>query len=527
MTKYTETKILKIKNKIEVVKKDNYTYRDLYNDFKSGRVVSVPELLQRILPKDVWTSLVANSYMIENFVFVGGSQLQTFIFITKKALLDSLNYEADISLSGENVEFIERSIEIVEGYKGAEEFIIDGQSRGLLALVPLFEGEIKYTGTIEFENGNSYTDFLWNELKSDEKDAILDQPIDGKVVTKGSLKDAAKLVVGINTNNPFTQPGKNWLVWFDTLKFKVSDDIIYWFSLPALCSPKYISEKSSKYMFSVSGHIQLLFETIHLIKNINSPANYKLPDSSMFYTILQDPTSYMKKLHLDSEEYALLKILIGSLADIQLTDIKIPKYANAMNLLIKYHFIFNSSFEIGQNLLEELFSDFQKYKTKVAVVDRKEFARLMIEEEIKSMSINQYELDDNGNIKVDSNGKKIDDREGIKYIMQSTTDTTKMRKRFKLIEKQLKTLISTLKDRGIIKLIHARQKENWYDVYNKTLGTKVDIFNRPISDIHYLENKNKYDIGHIKSNNDEGEETLDNKELENSHKNRSKGDRSY
>ena len=134
-------------------------------------------------------------------------------FITKKALLDSLNYEADISLSGENVEFIERSIEIVEGYKGAEEFIIDGQSRGLLALVPLFEGEIKYTGTIEFENGNSYTDFLWNEVKSDEKDAISEQPIDGKVVTKGSLKDAAKLVVGINTNNPFTQPGKNWLVW--------------------------------------------------------------------------------------------------------------------------------------------------------------------------------------------------------------------------------------------------------------------------------------------------------------------------
>ena len=151
----------------------------------------------------------------------------------------------------------------------------------------------------------------------------------------------------------------------------------------------------------------------------------------------------------------------------------------------------------------------------------------MIEEEIKSMSINQYELDDNGNVKVDSNGKKIDDREGIKYIMQSTTDTIRMQKRFKLIEKQLKTLIPTLKDRGIIKLIQARQKENWYDVFNKTSGTKEDMFGRPISDIHYLENKDKYDIGHIISNNNEGKETLENKELEDSHINRVKGDRNY
>ena len=111
--------------------------------------------------------------------------------------------------------------------------------------------------------------------------------------------------------------------------------------------------------------------------------------------------------------------------------------------------------------------------------------------------------------------------------MQSTTDTIRMRKRFKLIEKQLKTLISTLKDRGIIKLINARQKENWYDVFNKTSGTKEDMFGRPISDIHYLENKDKYDIGHKISNRDGGEETLDNKELEDSDKNRSKGDRSY
>lgn len=518
---------VKIKNKVEVTKKDNYTYRNLYNDLKSGRVVSVPELLQRILPKDVWTSLVANSYMTGNFVFEGGSQLQTFIFITKKALSNALNQAADISLSGENVEFIERAIKIIEGYKDAEEFIIDGQSRGLLALVPFFDNKIEYTGTIAFENGNSYSDFYWNDLQSDEKDAILDQVIDGKVVTKGSLKNAAKLVVGINTNNPFTQSGKNWLIWFDILKFKISDDIIYYYNLPALCSPKYISEKSGKYGFSVAGHIQLLFETIHLIKNINCPANYKLPDASMYYKILEDPTSYMKKIHLDSEEYNLLKILIGTLASIQLTDIKIPKYANAMNLLIKYHFIFNSSFERGQNVLEKLFSDFKKYKTKVAVVDRKEFARVMIEEEIKSMSINQYELDENGDVKVDSNGKKIDDREGIKYIMQSTTDVLRMQKRFDLIEVQLNTLIPTLKDRGIIKLIHERQKENWYDVFNKTSGTKEDMFGRPISDIHYLENKDNYDIGHIISNNDGGEEIIENKELEDAHKNKKKGDRSY
>ena len=45
-----------------------------------------------------------------------------------------------------------------------------------------------------------------------------------------------------------------------------------------------------------------------------------------------------------------------------------------------------------------------------------------------------------------------------------------------------------------------------------------------LTDLHYLENKSDYDIGHIII---KGEETLDNKELEDAGKNRSKGSRSY
>lgn len=520
--------ILKIINKLEVLAKKSYTYRKLYDDFKSGRVVSIPELLQRILPKDVWTKLVINAYMQENFIFDGGSKLQTFVFITKQALLDSFNQDADIALNNENAEFIEEAIDIINSYPNAEEFIIDGQSRGILALLPLFESETEYTGTISFNNKKSYTDFLFKELSDEERSIILDQEIDGKVVTKGSLKDAAKLVVGMNTNNPFTQPGKNWLIWFDQLKFNISRDIIYHFNLPALCSPKHIKEDSKKYKFSTSGHIQLIFENIHLIKNINTPANYKLPDASMFYTMLQDPALYMKKLSVDSEEYELLKISLGVLADIQETDIKIPKYANAINLLIKYQYLFNRKFEAGQDLLAELFPNWKKYTNKIKIVNRKEFAKVMIKDEIDSMLINEHELNSKGKPKKDPvTGKPIDDREGIKYIMQSTTDVIKMRKRFKLIEGFLKDTLRVLKDRGIIEIVQKRTSENWYDVYNKTKGTQIDMYGRPISDIHYLENQDQFHIGHKESNSSGGEETIENKELEDGKKNILKGDRNY
>tara|TARA_B110000285_G_C15080676_1_gene593314 strand:+ start:62 stop:1675 length:1614 start_codon:yes stop_codon:yes gene_type:complete len=521
------SKVIQIKTKVEVISEENYTYRKLWNDFRSGKIVSVPELLQRILPKDVWTALVANAYMRTNFIFIGGSKLQTFVFITKQALLDSFNKDIDMALNNDNAEFIQEAIDIINTYSDAEEFIIDGQSRGLLALVPFFENEIKYQDTITFNNKNSYTDFFFKELSNEERDAILNQEIDKKIVIEGSLKDAASLVVGMNTNNPFSPSAKNWLIWFDKLKFDISRDIIYHFNLPALCSSKHIAADLAKYKFSTSGHIQLLFETIHLIKNINTPANYKIPSASQFHKILQDPALYMNKLSVDSEEYEMLRVSLGALADIQLIKSKIPKYANAINLLIKYQFLFNRKFETAQDLLKEVFPSFEHYTSRIKVNDRKEFTKVMLENEINEMSINEHELDSEGNPKKDADGKKIDDREGIKYIMQSTDEISKMKNRFKLIEGFLKKTLITLKDRGIIEIVHKRTNENWFDVFRKTSGTQVDMYGRPISDIHYLENMDKYDIGHKESNRSGGEETIENKELEDSQKNKAKGDRSY
>jgi len=187
---------VKVIERVKVESKKKYTYRKLYDDLKSGRVASIPELLQRILPKDVWTALVANAYMQENFVFVGGSKLQTFVFMSKQALLDSFSVDMDIALNDENAEFIQEAIDMINSYPDAEEFVIDGQSRGLLALVRLFEDNIDYTGIIRFDNGNTYSDFKFSELSDKERDAILNQEIDGKLVTEGSLKDAAKLVIG-------------------------------------------------------------------------------------------------------------------------------------------------------------------------------------------------------------------------------------------------------------------------------------------------------------------------------------------
>ena len=71
------------------------------------------------------------------------------------------------------------------------------------------------------------------------------------------------------------------------------------------------------------------------------------------------------------------------------------------------------------------------------------------------------------------------------------------------------------------------EKVNWYDVYNKTKGTQEDIYGNPLSDIHYLENQEDYDIGHILSNDSGGSETLENKELEKKNKNRKKKARNY
>ena len=57
--------MLRIKSKLKVITKEGYTYRKLLGELKSGKVVSIPELLQRILPKDVWDNAVKNSYMDE------------------------------------------------------------------------------------------------------------------------------------------------------------------------------------------------------------------------------------------------------------------------------------------------------------------------------------------------------------------------------------------------------------------------------------------------------------------------------
>ena len=360
--------MLTIKSKLEVITKQNYTYRKLLGELKSGKIVSIPELLQRILPKDVWNDFVKNSYIKENFIFTGASELQAFRFIKKQALLDSLQNEAFKTLNDDHADFIESSIEIINSYPNAEEFIIDGQSRALLALEPFFNGEYKCSDTIEFSDGTVLTDFFFTEHESHkdlkeaptilndiQRDCLLDQSIDGKTVVKGNLKDAAELVIGMNTNNPFSQSGKNWLIWFDELKFKISDEIISHFSLPALFSKKHINEDSTKYKFSVAGHIEFMFEVLYMIKNINTPANYGLPNASQVNTMLNDGNKYIKKLQPDDNEYALLKILMGALADIQETSIVIPKYANAMNLIIKYQFMFNPNFEKGQDLLLDIF----------------------------------------------------------------------------------------------------------------------------------------------------------------------------
>jgi hypothetical protein len=534
--------MLRIKSKLKVITKEGYTYRKLLGELKSGKVVSIPELLQRILPKDVWDNAVKNSYMDENFIFTGASELQAFRFIKKQALVDSLQNDIFKTLNDDHAEFIEKSLEIINRYPDAEEFIIDGQSRGLLALVPFFDGEHKYINSIEFENGQIITGFFFTEhecqknlkdpviLNDVQRDCLLDQLIDGKTVIKGNLKDAAALVIGMNTNNPFSQSGKNWLIWFDELKFKVSDEIISHFNLPALFSKKHISEDSTKkYNFAIAGHVQFMFESIHMIKNINTPANYSLPSAGKVNTMLNNTNIYIKKLQPDDNEYALLKICMGSLADIQMTDIMIPKYANAMNLMIKYQFMFNPDFERGQTLLEEIFpGSWVKYRSQVKINDRKEFARYMITEEINSMHINEHELDSEGNVKKDKYNKTITDREGIKYIMQAANDTQKMAKRFELIEGFLKPILSKLKDLGIIEIVQKRKNsDSWYAVYNKTKGTQEDVYGRPIVDSQYLENKADYDIGHIEPTRKGGEDTIDNKELEDAGKNRSKGARNY
>jgi len=533
--------MLRIKSKLKVRTKVDYTYRNLLSELKSGKVVSIPELLQRILPKDVWNNIVKNSYMNENFIFTGASELQAFRFITKQALLDSLLNEVFKTLNDDHADFIESSIEIINSYPDAEEFIIDGQSRGLLALVPFFDGEVKYTNSIEFSDGEVFTDFFFTEHESQkdlkdpvilndvQRDCLLDQYIDGKTVIKGNLKDAAALVIGMNTNNPFSQSGKNWLIWFDELKFRMSDEIISHFSLPALFSKKHINEDSIKYKFSVAGHIQFMFEVLYMIKNINTPANYGLPNSSQVNTMLTDGNKYLKKLQPDDDEYALLKICMGALADIQMTDIMIPKYANAMNLIIKYQFMFNPSFEKGQDLLVDIFPNiWEKYRSQIKINDREAFTKYMITEEINSMRINEFELDSKDNVKKDKYNKPITDREGIKYIMQAAGDGQKMTKRFELIAESMKPVLNTLKDRGIIEIVQKRRNsDSWYAVYNKTKGTQEDMYGRPITDIHYLENKSDFQIGHGISNREGGEETLDNKELEDASKNMSKGARSY
>ena len=89
MTKYTKTKILRIKPEIEVTK-NIITMRQVMKFFRTGKWMSCPELIQRLIDKNAWKFATVNNYFKKSHTFTGGGILQNIITTTRDNMIAEL-----------------------------------------------------------------------------------------------------------------------------------------------------------------------------------------------------------------------------------------------------------------------------------------------------------------------------------------------------------------------------------------------------------------------------------------------------
>ena len=526
MTKYTKTKILRIKPEIEVTK-NIITMRQVMKFFRTGKWMSCPELIQRLIDKNAWKFATVNNYFKKSHTFTGGGILQNIITTTRDNMIAELENQNLKTLDDDAEEEIQNTLDLLNSkkYKDVDEFIIDCQSRLAEAWVKFFEEDnkenaYKYKNDITFQSANNeeetISDFYFMDLSSEQQQLFLDIEISHSCVSKGSINDISNLVVELNSGTSWTTANKIWLEWVSALKFKSKKDIIENCNLKDVMNT--ISSSSKKYDWNKGGFVNLIFQTFYIVKHFDSRSKRYVPSPEVLRKWISNKTDYITYISPDDNDYKVSKLIFSKLSFLLLLDEtqRFKEYKSLKDLIIYFNLLFNKGSDTGQSLLEKTFdSDFDRKKHFIIVPDevsiQRRFIELFYENEVKLLNKNVYH--DNGEPNFNS------------YNYSTQKDATIHKdNHIKIISKNFESFVKKLRNEDCIKIVEKRAYKDSLKIAVDSEGME-DSFNQEVPFKHLID-PDLYVDGHKKSLRDGGDNDMSNLKKESKPANSSHGARS-
>jgi|TARA_B110000285_G_scaffold146143_1_gene163128 hypothetical protein len=161
-----------LRKKVNIISA-KYTAGELYKDYKEGRIVILSKWLQRLLRKSKWEASKWKSVREYNDAFFNGeSNLQPFYVVPIDALLSQVQQDMDYvvkELSKKAYKEIVKSLKEAKS-NGAEDVLLDGQNRLVVAIVPFFNSKMGKEELVEIDKDameklhDSQKD-LWEKLQ--------------------------------------------------------------------------------------------------------------------------------------------------------------------------------------------------------------------------------------------------------------------------------------------------------------------------------------------------------------------------
>ena len=90
---------MKIKKQIEITKNE-ITMREVIKFFRTGKWMSCPELIQRLIDKNAWKPATVNNFFQKSHTFTGGGKLQNIITTSRDNMIEELDNFYNIIIYG-------------------------------------------------------------------------------------------------------------------------------------------------------------------------------------------------------------------------------------------------------------------------------------------------------------------------------------------------------------------------------------------------------------------------------------------
>ena len=517
---------MKIKKQIEITKNE-ITMREVIKFFKTGKWMSCPELIQRLIDKNAWKPATVNNFFQKSHTFTGGGKLQNIITTSRDNMIEELENQNLKTLDDDAEEEIQKTLDLLNSkkYKDVDQFIIDCQSRLAEAWIKFFEEDdyenaCKYKNDITFQLANNeeetISDFYFMDLSSEQQQLFLDIEISHSCVSKASINDISNLVVELNSGTPWTTANKIWLEWLSALKFRVKEEIIENCNLKDVMNT--ISSSSAKYDWNKGGFVNLIFQTFYIVKHFDSRSKRYVPSPEVLRKWTSNKTDYITYINPDNNEYKVAKLIFSKLSYLLMLDEtqRFKEYKSLKNLIIYFNLLFNKGSDTGQRLLEKTFDkSFDRKKHFIIVPNevglQRRFIELFYKNEVKLLNKNVYHDDGEPNWN------------SYNYVTQKDAlgfkDT-----HIEIISKNFISFVKKLRNEGCITIVEKRAYKDSLRIAVNSEGME-DSFNQEVPFNHLIDS-DLYIDGHKKGLRDGGDNSISNLKKESKRANSSHGARS-